>query len=112
MGYWVFSWNYISDWNFKIWPPVGTTGIGYKYDHNVAPLAFFKICGVWLKHHGFGSKSECDICIDFDINECLNMCVSWKQYEQKMLENRPKDAQGSLVKTVETEGRILKYLTP
>ena len=30
---------------------------------------------------------------------------------KKMLENRPEDALGSLVKTVETERRILKYLT-
>ena len=29
---------------------------------------------------------------------------------KKMLENRPEDALGSLVKTVETERRILKYL--
>ena len=39
--------------------------------------------------------------------------VMLQKYQKKILENRPEDALGSLVKTVETvetERRILKYL--
>ena len=44
---------------------------------------------------------------------CVRLRGGWPP-DGKMLENRPKDALGSLVKTVETvetERRLLKYLT-
>ena len=50
--------------------------------------------------------------IDHDYDKSVTPCENpIFLTRKKMLENRPEDALGSLVKTVETERRILKCLT-